>query len=238
MIRLRVRLGLALLIATGLQLANAQTGFPYANESLGYSINWPSGLSLGEARLKATSSKAPEGAVNRWDFELTLDAAVPGFTISDRFHSAASGDLCSIEAEKEYAHGRRKSHEKTTFDQRRGVANRTTVNGGKTEIPISSCGRDALTFLFYSRRELAQGRVPPAQTILFGAPYQIRLEYTGLQTVSVNETRIQADRMTASLKGPASDLAFEMFFARDPARTPVLIRAPFPLGTFTMELVR
>jgi hypothetical protein len=29
-----------------------------------------------------------------------------------------------------------------------------------------------------------------------------------------------------------------MLFDRDPARTPLIVKAPFALGTFSMELVR
>ena len=56
--------------------------------------------------------------------------------------------------------------------------------------------------------------------------------------VAVNERREQADRVAVSVKGPASAINFEMFFARDAARTPLVIRVPFALGTFSMELVR
>jgi hypothetical protein len=48
----------------------------------------------------------------------------------------------------------------------------------------------------------------------------------------------QADRFSARVKGPASEHSIEIYFARDPARTPVLVRVPFPLGIFSMELVR
>jgi hypothetical protein len=41
-----------------------------------------------------------------------------------------------------------------------------------------------------------------------------------------------------AVKGPKSDFSFEVFFARDPARTPMQIRIPLALGTFTAELVR
>jgi hypothetical protein len=40
------------------------------------------------------------------------------------------------------------------------------------------------------------------------------------------------------VKGPKSSFAFEMFFARDAARTPLLVRVPLSAGSFSMELVR
>ena len=35
-----------------------------------------------------------------------------------------------------------------------------------------------------------------------------------------------------------SDFSFEVFFARDAARTPLLIKIPVTVGTFSLELVR
>ena len=120
----------------------------------------------------------------------------------------------------------------------RHVAERSTDGGGKSEIQINNCAHDALTFLFLTRRELSQGRVPPAEAVVFGATYQVRLEYTGPQSVTVGGKPAEADRVVAHLKGPSSDVTVELFFARDPARTPLLIRTPFSMGTFALELVR
>lgn len=223
---------------TFVRLDPAETGFRLHDEALHYSINWPSGLSLGEAHLRAAQLKSQGGAAEKWRFEMAIDAAVPGFAVSDQYHSTATGELCSLSLEKQFVHGKHRTHEWLTFDQSERVVKRETEKGGKSEYSVSSCAKDALAFIYYARRELSQGRVPPAQTVIFGAPYQVRLEYTGAQTVSVSEKRIEADRMTATLKGPASDASFELFFARDPARTPVALRIPLALGAFSIELIR
>ncbi|HWB95449.1 MAG TPA: DUF3108 domain-containing protein [Bryobacteraceae bacterium] len=212
--------------------AAAQSGFPFTSETLNYSVNWPSGLSLGEGHLRATTG------TDGWEFEMSRDASVPGFTVHDRYRSTASPNLCSLEFEKDLTHGSRRSREKTLFAYAEGIARRTTLNGGQSEISISDCAKDALDFLFFARRELGQGKVPPPQTVLFGAAYEVRMEYTGLQKVAVNEARLDADRVTVAFRGPSSNFSFEIFFARDAARTPLVIRAPFALGSFSMELVR
>ena len=206
--------------------------FPFTEENLNYTVNWPSGLSLGEAHLHAY--KAPEG----WQFDLSLDAAVPGFKVSDRYHAMASPRLCSLEFQRDTTHGKRRSQEKTTFDFKKSIAKRATVGGGKSEFPISACPRDALSYLFFARSELGQGRVPPDQQVLEGAAYQVRMEYGGTQPVKVGDKSQQADRVQISVKGPNSDVSFEVFFARDKARTPLVIRCPFSLGMFSLELVR
>jgi hypothetical protein len=40
------------------------------------------------------------------------------------------------------------------------------------------------------------------------------------------------------VKGPKADFAFDIFFARDAARTPLSVRIPLPLGVFSLDLVR
>lgn len=52
----------------------------------------------------------------------------------------------------------------------------------------------------------------------------------------VGEEQLDVDRMTATLKGPSANVSFEVYFAQDRARRPVLIRVPLPLGAFSMEL--
>jgi len=201
-------------------------------ESLRYSINWASGLSLGEATLRADKGK--EG----WDFEVTMDASIPGFALRDDYHSNSTPDLCSIELDKTFTHGAKKADEKITFDQQNHTATRQTQNGGgKTDLAIPACAKDALTFMQFARSELAQGRLAPQQSVIFGAPYNVRVEYTGAQKIKYSDQTADADRILATIKGPTTDLTVEIFFARDATRTPLLARIPLSLGSFTVELI-
>ena len=235
-LRRRSLLFLLALLNAGALGTPALAGFPASGEDLTYTINWPSGLNLGEGRMRA--SRSGDGPAERWRFELEIEAGIPGFTVRDQYRSTTSANLCSFEFAKDSVHGTRKSQETTEFDPAKRSAVRVTAGGGKTEFPVPECARDALAFLFHARRELAQGRVPPPDTIYFGGPYSLRLQYTGEQIIRVNNKPVTADRLVASVKGKASDWTFELYFARDPARTPVAIRVPFALGTFSMELAR
>jgi hypothetical protein len=208
------------------------------DEQLSYSINWPSGLSLGESHLRATHAKASAEAADRLQLEFGIDAAIPGFQVADRYNASATADLCSADFQKKLQHGSKKAEEKTTFDQQAGNATRETKGGGKTELKTSSCAKDALTYLYYVRHELSQGRLPAPQTVYFGAPYQIRVEFAGTQSIRIGESTMEADRLTATAKGPSSDISFEVFFLKDTARTPALVRVPLSLGTFSMELIK
>lgn len=211
------------------------TAFLNGGESLNYSLVWPGGASLGEAHLRASKSDAG------WQFDLSLDASVPGFAVSDHYHSRANAGMCSLELEKQSTHGQRHAHEKTVFDYKAGSATRTTLveGGGHTDIDIDDCAHDGLAYIFYARRELAQGHgVPKGQDVLFGASYSARMEFAGVQDVTVGGKRRQADHVILYLKGPASDYKLEIFFDRDSARTPLIVKAPLAVGTLSMELVR
>jgi len=211
------------------------TGFPFQDETLRYSVKWPSGLSLGDAVFSARHTQSG------WTFDTTVDAGVPGFAIRDAYRSTVTDEGCSLELDRAFSHGSKKSREKTTFDQQKRRATRVTTlpeNGGKTEVDTSSCARDALAFVYYARREMGQGRVAPEQKVFFGGAYSAQMRYTGEMTVRLDDQSAVTDHVVLSVKGPQSAFSVEVFFARDAARTPLVIKVPLKLGTLSVELVR
>jgi hypothetical protein len=232
-----VAAALAVLAWPGLSRpAAGQSSGPEYEEVLHYTVNWPSGLSLGEGTMRTRRLAQPPGAR---EFTLVLDAAIPGVTVRDEYISRATADYCSIRFEKNSVHGRRKASETSQFDADRGVMVRTTPEGGgRSEAPIAACAKDALAFLHFLRREIASGRLPGAQPVYFGATYQFRASYGGVQALTIEGERLEADKLTATVKGPASETTFEIWLGRDEARTPLSIRVPFAMGIFSMELVR
>lgn len=227
-----------LVLAAGLAAAavfppflSAQQGFPFTNESLKYAIEYASGLSLGEANLNATHSAAG------WSFDASINAGVPGFAIDDILRASATEQLCSTEFTRDLNQGSKKTREKTTFDEKTGKGHRVTTlpqDGGETSFTIPSCARDALTYVYYGRRELGQGRVPHAQDIYFGGAYSAKMEYAGAQTLNLKGKATVTDHLIVSVKGPKSDFSVEVFYARDAARTPLEIRIPTPAGALTV----
>ena len=118
---------------------------------------------------------------------------------------------------------------RVTFDQAKHTATRETAHGpgrGTTDFSVSACANDALTFLQFCPQELAQGRLAPQQQVILGARYNVRLEFAGTETIKGWAQPVDADRIHATIKGPASNLTVEIFFAKDAARTPVLARIP------------
>lgn len=214
--------------------ANSLQGFPFTEEKLNYSIKFPTGISLGDAQLAAKRD-----AARGWSFSFGLNASLPGFPIIDHYGSAATADLCSIRFDRQSQHGKKQVREYTVIDRSRSLAVRATAGGGGlTEIAVGNCPHDALTFLYYIRRELGQGRLPATDTLLFGGPYQINMHYSGEKTIARDKQQVPVDQVDCTIKGPASQVRLEVLFARDAARTPLVIRCPFVLGTFSMELIR
>ncbi len=218
--------------------AAAQPSLPFPpGEALEYTVNWPSGLSLGKAKFTAARSDPDEAGRTQWKFTFDIDAAIPGFHVLDNYQAAADGELCSIRFLKKLQHGKRVANEEITFDQQARRAQRKTLGGGGTStLEIPECGRDALTFLYFLRRELARGRIPPPQRVVFGALYEVSLRSAGSETVLVRGKPVEADQLAVTVKGPASEAAFLVLVARDEARTPVRITVPLEPGSFTMEL--
>jgi len=213
----------------------AESSLP--NEALRYSINWPTGVSLGEAELSASSSLGASGHPGHMHFQFNLDAGAPAFTVSDRYRADAAGSFCSTEFEKSTSHGSKKVNDKETFDSEAGTVTRGS-GAGKAELSASTCSKDALTYLYFVRQELSQGRVPPAETVYFGAPYEVQLSSSGTESIKIGSAAVDADRFTATITGPSSSISVEMVFLKDRARTLAVVRVPLALGKFSMELVK
>ncbi len=231
-----VRITSPFLLSTLVLFAAPVSESTLPNETLRYNVNWPSGLGLGEATLSASSARVANGP-QRLHFRFDLDAGVPGFAVSDRFRSDASGTFCSAEFQKTTSHGSKRVDDKETFDPSTGTVTRGSGDG-QTEITANACDKDALAFLYFVRQELSQGRLPPRQTVFFGAPYEIKLDSAGTESVKIGNTSVQVDHLKASVTGPSSNINFDLYFLQDPARTLALVRVPLAMGTFSMELAK
>ena len=229
---------LALVCAPLIFAADQLTGFPFQNETLHYRVNWPGGDSLGDVTM--TAHKAGDGG---WDFEMSTTRGHPGgadlrqLQIVGQRHGSLLVHACSAKS----ATARRRSARRPSSIRRRIRRQRQTLvpaGGGKSEFAIPTCARDALTFQYLARREMGQGRVPPAGRVFFGSAYDVKTVYTGAQDIPVAGKPVVTDHVNVSVKGPASDFTFEIFYARDAARTPLLIKIPVSVGTVSLELVR
>ena len=202
------------------------------SETLHYNVNWPSGLSLGEADL--THSVVDSGVSSTF----RMDASVPGFAISENVSSRATAQYCSIELKKQGVRGKRKVDERTEFDPAKLTATRSTEGGGKSELSTPTCAKDALAFVQFVRKELAAGRLPAQQKVYYGGAYGVHVTFAGTQQISVAGESVDTDKLTATIKGPVTQVTADLFFAKDVARTLVLVQVPLAVGKFSMELAR
>jgi hypothetical protein len=62
--------------------------------------------------------------------------------------------------------------------------------------------------------------------------------FAGTQQIAVAGEPVDTDKLTATIKGPVTQVTADLFFAKDPARTLVLVQVPLPVGKFSMELAR
>jgi hypothetical protein len=226
-----------------LPAADQLTGFPFQNETLRYKVNWPGGTNLGEATLSAQKTNG-----GGWDFDMQANVAIPIVPIADRYRASAAGfDLCSATLDRTISHGNKKVTEKTEFNQKTNIGTRRTIvpatadkpaGGGSSEVQLPTCARDALTYQYWARREMGQGRVPAAGRVFFGSGYDVKMVYTGALDIPVAGKPVTTDHVTVSGKGPASNFTVEIYYARDAARTPLLIKIPVSVGTVSLELVR
>jgi hypothetical protein len=163
---------------------------------------------------------------------------LPTLEIRDEYRSATDPSLCSREFEKDAQRGPKKIRELVTFDQDERVATRETLDGGgSSDLDVPPCARDALAFLYFLRQDIAQGRIPPPDDVNFGGQYMISVTYAETRPVDAAGKRQNADRILLDVSGPESQHSFEIFFGKDDARTPLVIRVPFEMGVFSLRLV-
>ena len=199
----------------------------------------PAAAALGDVTL--TAHKTGDGG---WDFDMSTSVAIPVVPIADNYKSSAIGtDLCSVDLAARNQSRQQEGHreDRVRSEEQSGAPRQTTVpaGGGKSEFGIPTCGARCADVPYISaRREMGQGRVPPAGKVFFGSGYEVKMDYTGAQDIPVAGKPVVTDHVNVSVKGPASDFSFEIFYARDAARTPLLIKIPVTVGTVSLELVR
>lgn len=201
-----------------------------SDERLVYKLLWPSGVSMGEATFQASVTEAEAR------FELSVEADLPHRRLSYSFSSVATPEgLCSLQFHERAKEGARSWEQSIEFDQQNRQA--LTTRDGQTSIAtVPECARDPLAFFYYFRRELASGSAPRVGAFHLGSNFDLKIETAGRETIPVRGKDQSAEKYVVSYSGPAGAKSFEILFGADPARQPVLIRAPFPLAIFSARL--
>ena len=195
-----------------------------------YKLLWPSGLSLGEAVIAASSTG------KEIHLTVTVEAELPQHNVRYSFSSTATEEkLCSLHFQQEINEGRRKWEESIEFDQQNRQARRTR-SGQTTTLSVPECARDPLTFLYYFRSQLAATKPFDSGTFHLGANFDVRFEFTGRGTETLGGRQHGVEKFRVTYTGPSAKKTLELWVLTDAARQPALVRVPFPLAVFTAEL--
>ncbi|MBI3934713.1 MAG: DUF3108 domain-containing protein [Acidobacteria bacterium] len=205
-----------------------------AGEKLTFNLLWSSGISLGEAFLQA--SRAGEEI----HLEATVVADLPQHRVGYSFTSLADEHLCSIRFRETLREGKNTRETAFEFDQENHTVRRTQ-DGKTTESAIPACARDPLALLYHFRQQLAFGQVPVGTpeavgAFYLGGDYSVRYEAITPETVKLGSKSWQGDRFLLTVFGGGGEQSIEVWIRPDNSRTPVAIRVPFSLATFSAEL--
>ncbi len=140
-------------------------------------------------------------------------------------------------------HGGKRTDDKTTFDQKAGTRDAyDAVPEPAAAAPISTSQPARATRwpspITRASNWARAGCRTPQQSVLRVGVFGDAWSTPGAENITFGrEDRDNRPRARA-VKGPKADFQFDIFFARDAARTPLSIRIPLPLGIFTLDLVR
>ena len=222
---------LLLVCPAGLMAQSASSSWPVltSGEKLEYNLKWPSGISLGEAMLKATHNG------NQKYLEATVDADLPQYHTLYTFSSVTNEQFCSQQFRMVLHEGKRISNDSFEFDQKNHQVHRVR-NGRSTTAAVadtSDCARDPLALVYYFREQLALGKPQTSGTLYLGEEYTVHYDAAtpgsgGSEAPTGDHFNIRADAPNA----PNT----EVWIRNDLQRVPVLLRIAFSLGTLSADL--
>jgi hypothetical protein len=198
-------------------------------EKLVFEIFWPSGVSMGEATLEAKSIK------DNLYFSAVAEVGLPQGRILYKYSSIASPDLCSREFRQSVERPGKFWEEITKFDADTGKAT-ISRDGRSREVSAAKCSRDPLALLYYYRAQAAAGKKASSETLFLGAPLSLRIEAKGKEQIKIKQTERRGEHYKVAYPSAAGERSLELWLSDSPAQTPIAVRLPLPLATFSAEL--
>lgn len=204
--------------------------FPWPDgEKLLAEILWPSGVSMGEATLEARSLQ------DRIHLTAHVEVALPQGRLLYRYSSTATAGLCSLEFRRSSQRSGKFWEEITRFDPETGMAS-VTRDGHTREAASGKCPRDPLTYLYYYRAQAAAGKRPTTETLFLNGALPLRIESNRRESVKVNRIERQGERYRITFPSAAGEGNVEIWLDGATRQTPIAVRLPLPLATFSAEL--
>ena len=194
-----------------------------------YQLLWPSGVSLGEAVLEASSDG------EEIHLQATVEAKLPQHDVHYVFSAVATQELCSLRFQQQISEGSRAWEESFEFDPVTRQVRRTR-NGQSSVTTVPECPRDPLTFLYYFRGQLASGKTPGMEELFLGTTIPLRSEAVAPETVKLGSREWEGDRFLVTYTPPGGEKFFEVWVHPGSARVPVGAKVPLALAIFAAEL--
>jgi hypothetical protein len=171
--------------------------------------------------------------------EATVAAGLPQHRVSYTFTSLTDPEFCSVQFKQVLREGARTRETTFDFDQEIHIVRRTR-DGTTSENLIPPCARDPLALLYYFRQQLASGQVAVggsgiAGEFHLGSDYSVRYNPIAAETEMPGSKRGTENGFHFTVRG-SEEHSFEVWLRLDDARTPVAIRVPFSLATFSAVL--
>lgn len=198
-------------------------------EKLELDIFWPSGVAMGEATLEAKSAK------DNVLLTANVEVALPQGRILYRFSSTTSPELCSREFHQSVERSGKFWEEITRFNSETGTA-AVSRDGRTRDVPAGKCARDPLAYLYYYRVQAAAGKKPAGDSLFLTGPLQLRVQAAAKESIKINHVERQAERYQISYPMEEGSGMIELWLDGSPRQTPVAVRVPLPLATFSAEL--
>jgi len=224
----------------GGQPADAAVPFP-AGEHLDYRVGWQDFLTAATARLRVVERRPFYGRV-AWHFQARARTVEPVrllYTLDDQFDSYT--DTTTLAALQYEAYLREQGKQEDSIVRMSTEDDPAPGDGPSVRVPPGT--RDPLG-LFYGLRAIDWSQTREMHIPVYDGKklYEVRACKAGVrQAITVPAGSYAATKIELRVFERGRELRntlFTFWLAEDEARTPVLVRADLPFGTFRVELER
>jgi hypothetical protein len=208
-------------------------------EKLDYRVGWQNFLTAATAQIRV-EARRPFYGRTAWHFQATARTVEPVrylYTLDDQFDSYT--DTTSLASLQYETYLREMGSRDDTRIRMSTDGDADSTDGPSVRVPPGT--RDPLG-AFFSLRAVDWEQTPEARMPVYDGKklYELRARKVGAEeSVTVPAGDYSATRIEMRVyerNREVTGARFQFWLARDPARTPVLIEAELPIGTFRVEL--
>lgn len=210
-------------------------------EKLDYRVGWQNFLTAATAQIRV-EARRPFYGRTAWHFQATARTVEPVrylYTLDDQFDSYT--DATSLASLQYETYLREMGSREDTRIRMSTDGDAESVDGPSVRVPPGT--RDPLG-AFFSLRAVDWERTTEAKMPVYDGKklYELRARKAGVgESINVPAGDFAATRIEMRVFERNRELtgtSFRLWLAQNEARTPVLVEAELPIGTFRVELMR